>query len=297
MSVKSYSVLSKSDREKVYDFYLRNSNKEMTDKELETCYLSEDFHYGQGVVVCFNDNNGNVEGKTSLILCEVGYKNIGYIVETMVDNHIDNQMAVLTDMIKLIRKLAIDKGLNRLLLGTRLDTIKTLIGHLGYEMIYKGIKMSLDDIVIRYPLLDIIPLSERNKKQYIRIFNEAFRDTPNGGTLKAEEIEKYLTEKEDDKYYYIVTDGNIEIGFLQLKLNKGMGEFDIGLLERARGQGMGKRLLETAIATLVKKGATEVTLTVISGNEPAYDMYKKRGFKIESFISDWYEIDFDEESL
>ncbi|WP_315119680.1 GNAT family N-acetyltransferase [uncultured Clostridium sp.] len=296
MSVKSYSMLSASDREKVYDFYLRNSNKEMTNKELETCYRSEDFHFGQGVLVYFNDNNGNVEGKASLTLYEAGYKNVGYIVETMVDNHIDNQMLVLTDMIKSIRTLAIDKGLNRLLLGTRLDTIKTLIEDLGYEMIYQGIKMSLDDILIRYPLLDIIPLLQENKNQYIRIFNEAFRDTPNAGTLKAEEIERHLTEKEDDKYYYIVTDGNTEMGFLQLKLNQGMGEFDIGLLERARGQGMGKRLLETAIATLVKKGATEVTLTVISGNEPAYEMYKKRGFRIKSFISDWYEIDFDEES-
>ncbi len=293
MSVKYYSMLSASDREKVYGFYLRNSNKEMTDKELETCYLSEKFHFGQGVVVYFNDNNGNVEGKASLILCEAGYKNVGYIVETMVDNQVDNKMAVLTDMLKSIRILAADKGLNRLLLGTGSDSVKALMEHLGYKMIYRGIKMSLDDMEIRAPLLDTIPLSRGNKKQYIRIFNEAFRDTPNGETLKDEAIEKYLTEKKEDQYYYIVTDGNIEIGFLQLTLNQGVGEFDIGLSERARGQGLGKRLLETAIAALVKKGAAEVTLTVISGNEPAYEMYKKRGFKIKNFLSDWYEIDFD----
>ena len=127
MSVKYYSMLSASDREKVYGFYLRNSNKEMTDKEL----------------VYFNDNNGNVEGKASLILCEAGYKNVGYIVETMVDNQVDNKMAVLTDMLKSIRILAADKGLNRLLLGTGSDSVKALMEHLGYKMIYRGDRKSV----------------------------------------------------------------------------------------------------------------------------------------------------------
>ncbi|MDD6796347.1 MAG: GNAT family N-acetyltransferase [Clostridiaceae bacterium] len=60
----------------------------------------------------------------------------------------------------------------------------------------------------------------------------------------------------------------------------------MGLHEKYRGQGLGKKLLETSIEMLKRKCIKKISLIVIGKNKVAYNMYQKRGFKVYRKISD-----------
>lgn len=80
------------------------------------------------------------------------------------------------------------------------------------------------------------------------------------------------------------------MGFLQVYIEDGVGEFDLGLIKAVRGKKYGKRLLETAINFLNTKEAMKIRLSVVTNNTLAYDMYKNRGFRQSELISDWFEL-------
>ena len=80
---------------------------------------------------------------------------------------------------------------------------------------------------------------------------------------------------------------------MEFNIKDGVGEFDLGLIKAARGKGYGKQLLETAINFLNSKEVTEISLTVITKNTLAYNIYKKRGFKENKLISDWFVLGYE----
>jgi ribosomal-protein-alanine N-acetyltransferase len=47
-----------------------------------------------------------------------------------------------------------------------------------------------------------------------------------------------------------------------------------------RGQGIGQRLLSTALQQAIRKGATQAMLEVRAGNEAAQDLYRRFGFEV-----------------
>lgn len=59
------------------------------------------------------------------------------------------------------------------------------------------------------------------------------------------------------------------------------GTLGMGLLPDWRGQGIGRRLIETAIAAAWERGFKRIELTVNAGNEPAERLYRAVGFTVE----------------
>lgn len=59
------------------------------------------------------------------------------------------------------------------------------------------------------------------------------------------------------------------------------GTLGMGLLPDWRGQGIGRRLIETAIAEAWRRGFERIELTVNEGNEPAQRLYLAVGFVVE----------------
>ncbi len=53
----------------------------------------------------------------------------------------------------------------------------------------------------------------------------------------------------------------------------------VGVLPRARGQGLGRCLMEQAFAEVARRGHTTVGLMVLNGNEPAMRLYEAVGFQ------------------
>ncbi len=60
-----------------------------------------------------------------------------------------------------------------------------------------------------------------------------------------------------------------------------MGVLGVGLLPEARGQGVGKKLLQATIDAAKAYGMTRIVLDVRSTNENAIALYKSLGFEIE----------------
>lgn len=57
-----------------------------------------------------------------------------------------------------------------------------------------------------------------------------------------------------------------------------IGILGIGVLPAWRGQGLGKRLMQTALAAAEARGLTRVELTVHAGNDRAAALYRQLGF-------------------
>ena len=113
---------------------------------------------------------------------------------------------------------------------------------------------------------------------------------PHGTWLDDEGLNEYLNCEEENKYYFMVKEGNKIIGFMNSEIENDEGIFDIGLCKEYRNKGYGKRLLETAIYFLNSKKVENISLIVIEKNKVAYEMYKKRGFFKENIISYWIEL-------
>jgi ribosomal protein S18 acetylase RimI-like enzyme len=59
------------------------------------------------------------------------------------------------------------------------------------------------------------------------------------------------------------------------------GTLGMGLLPAQRGRGIGRRLIETAVAAAWERGFKRIELTVNEGNERALRLYRSVGFVIE----------------
>jgi ribosomal protein S18 acetylase RimI-like enzyme len=69
------------------------------------------------------------------------------------------------------------------------------------------------------------------------------------------------------------------------------GVFGVGLLPQFRGQGLGTKLIRTALAAARACGLHRVELTVREHNTGAIELYKKEGFAIEGVQRDAVLVD------
>ena len=69
------------------------------------------------------------------------------------------------------------------------------------------------------------------------------------------------------------------------------GVFGVGLLPQFRGQGIGAKLIQSALAAAQAYGLHRVELTVREHNTGAIELYKKQGFEIEGVQRDAVLVD------
>lgn len=61
------------------------------------------------------------------------------------------------------------------------------------------------------------------------------------------------------------------------------------LLEPYRGRGIGRKLIEAAVAEAVREGARKLELEVFTDNVAAFALYRSAGFEVEGLRRDHYE--------
>lgn len=286
--IKNYAELCDNEKESLIDFVLFNSEEKLVSEVLKERYKSDEFFFGKGIIMKFEGDE--IRWKASMILKEVGYKDIGYVIEYIVKKGSSNQKLQLNEMIMHIRTLANEYGLKKILFGSRDEKVKGILSEGGYRYLYRGVRMALKDYNTRYPLLTLIPLSQENMGEYLTVYNDSFSDVPNGATLTETEAQTYVDENLSNEKYFLVNGGQENIGFVQFNIEDSVGEFDLGLITEFHGRGFGKCLLETAINFLIEKNVENIELTVISGNTTALEMYKKRGFVEKKYLGCWYDI-------
>ncbi|MEG0295630.1 MAG: GNAT family N-acetyltransferase [Clostridium sp.] len=283
--IKRYKQLNENERKLVNEFISRKSEKHKSLKELEDMFNNKIHDYGNGAL--FNFSGNKVNGKLNIVL-EVADK-LGTAFIYQIDL-LDNNKETLKSIVGEAIKVAESYGATDIRLGTKDDNVIKLLNEIGLFIEYDSFDMVLEDRIIKHDCLGLTPLSEDNKKEYLRIYNEAFGDMPHGTVIDEEAVEEYLENIKSGQEYFLVTDNNENIGFLEVTIDDDEGYFDIGLCKASQGKGYGRRLLETAIDFLNKKDAKKINLTVIEENQRAYNMYKSRGFKVESVIHRWVKI-------
>lgn len=245
------------------------------------------YNFGEGILFFFRDNK--VVGSVKVILEAIKHLKVVYIHFLTVANNVENKVHIVSELLTSAINIGKYKGGSKILLGVRDEKILKLLNELGYIPSYNSYKMKLENRKTTSEPLDLINLSEKNKEEYLNIFNKSFSDMPHGCYYEIEDIEKYLNDNSENRYY-LVKDKNKLIGFMNIEIENKVGSFDIGLCNEFRGLGYGKRLLETAIYTLNGVNVDKVTLTVIEKNSIALNMYLKRGFVIDDILSHWIEI-------
>jgi ribosomal protein S18 acetylase RimI-like enzyme len=70
-----------------------------------------------------------------------------------------------------------------------------------------------------------------------------------------------------------------------------IGTLGIGLVPAARQRGIGRRLMEAAIARAWALGFTRIELTVRVDNQAAKRLYKRMGFRIEGTLEKAFQVD------
>jgi GNAT superfamily N-acetyltransferase len=285
--IKEYINLNEEEKKLAFNFVSRN-DKGMTLDKFNTMFGSKVYNYGRGVLFYFN--NGKVVGKINIVLEVVEKLKTVYI-------HFLDLLDVSEDNIKIAEKL-IEKAVliankynaESILLGERNVIQLKLLEKLGLNNSYRSLKMNLDDVSLKAPLLDLIPLTNDNKEKYLVTFNDSFNDMPHGSCLDISGVLEYIEKADICNHYFMVSKNEKIIGFMNCSIENGEGSFDIGLCKEYRGVGYGKSLLETAINFLNNQNVDKIFLIVIQENSKAYTMYKKRGFKEESTLSYWIKI-------
>lgn len=286
--IKSYLELSRNEVDRFIQFINRNKPKKLSFDDMDTQFKSEEFNYGMGVIVKIDEEN--IIGTASVILKECRYKGIAYIIKLDINENLEDNKSAICEIVEESKCLAKKYGARQIFLGTKNETVIRTLNDLNMEKQYSAVRMTLEDRSVNYTPLNLIKLSEQNKKEYLAIYNDAFKEVPNGATLSEEEVDEYISNANENNCYYIAAMNNDKVGFLQFNIHEGVGEFDIGLIKNFRGKGYGRLLLETAIDFLNAKKVEEISLVVITKNIVAFDMYKKRGFKEIELLSEWFQL-------
>lgn len=286
--LKNYLELNKIEKEILLEFVNKNKDKKLSFEEMHRQFTSEEYDYGKGVII--NINEKRVVAKILVILKECNKKAIAYVTCLEINQEVENKNSIFLEIIEAAQNVSKEYGAKKIYFGTRDSKILEIIDSLNWKKQYSAIEMVLEDRKIKYPILDLIPLSERNKNQYLMVYNDAFKNVPNGATLVMSEVDEYIKKSDNNNLYYLALFNNETIGFLQFEIKDTAATFDLGLIKAARGKGYGKLLLETAISFLNAQEVEKISLIVMTSNTIAFNIYKKRGFTESKLLSDWFKI-------
>lgn len=269
----------------VYLNTLEKSDKSI--EEIKDEFNAKIYNFGEGVLFCFKYKK--VVASVRIVLEAIKHLSAVYIHFLTIAKDIENKASIVSELLTSAINMAEGKGVSKILLGAREEGILNILNELGYVPSYHAYKMRLENREIISTPLELVNLAEKNKEEYLNIFNKSFSDMPHGCYYEMDDMEKYLNDCSENSYY-LVKDKNKAIGFMNIEIENNVGSFDIGLCMEFRGQGYGKRLLETAIYTLNKATVENIKLIVIERNSVALNMYLKRGFVIDDILSHWIEI-------
>lgn len=285
--IKEYINLNEEEKKLAFDFVTRNDNSMNWDK-FNSVFGSKVYDYGRGALFYFN--NGKVVGKINIVLEVVEKLKTVYIHFLVLLDVSEDNIKIAEKLIEKAVLIANKYNAESILLGERNVIQLKLLEKLGLNNSYRSLKMNLDDVSLKAPLLDLIQLTNYNKEKYLVTFNDSFNDMPHGTCLDISGVLEYIEKTDICNHYFMVSKNEKIIGFMNCSIENGEGSFDIGLCKEYRGLGYGKSLLETAINFLNNQTVDKIFLIVIEENSKAYTMYKKRGFKEDSILSYWIKI-------
>lgn len=137
------------------------------------------------------------------------------------------------------------------------------------------------------------------KQELMKVYNEAYENHPEYGATDEEEIHSYFKylEKVKPEGFLVATLQDEIVGFVvddphYLQQNgETVGEVvELAVSPRAKGNGLGKKLLQLAIYILSQQGCNKVYLEVGEDNDEAQNLYRKCGFEYVYEKGKWFQM-------
>ena len=166
----------------------------------------------------------------------------------------------------------------------------TYINKLGFNHIYDAVVMRYKgdkNMVLKVNNdIELKPLCILNSHEYMNIHNDAFKNSPNGGTIGEVEVKDYIVQyANNEDLIGICFSQKKPCGIYELSIDGNTGWIDtLAIAPIFQNSGLGKSLLVKCIKKLYEKNLDEVKLLVITSNYIAVNMYKASGFEKEKGI-------------
>lgn len=288
--IKRFIELNENEKSLVCGFLNRNIGNKKSLEDINKDFKSVIYDSGNGILFYFKDDI--VVGKINVILESIEPTSASYILMFDILESVEDKGLILKELIDYGKILAKEYGAQKIVFGMLNESTLKLAESISLYKNYSAFEMTLEDKEIRGDILDLIPLTEENVEDYLRLHNSTFKDMPHGACITLEKVKSQLNEAATKNcYFFILSHKGNNVGVMEIDIDENnKGVFDIGLTKEYRGKGYGKKLLETAINFLVNKDVDQICLTVIEKNKVAFDMYKKRGFTISKILSDWAQL-------
>jgi len=270
--------------------------------EMYKAYESDTLNEGNTVFIAFQ--KGKIKGCVALITKEISIKGEAFITDIYVKReNTNNKLKGLNT--ELVFKIMIDRAVeycnmcnaNSIKIGIR-ESEKHLIQYInkfGFNYIYDALVMKYErdrDAVLKINNeIELQPLSILNSQEYMNMHNEAFKNSPNGGSIDEVEVKDYIVQyANNEDLIGICFDRNKPCGIYELSIDVNIGWIDaLAIRPIYQNSGLGKLLIIECIKKLFEKNLQEVKLLVITSNNIAFNMYKKCGFEEERVFSYWFE--------
>jgi len=139
-------------------------------------------------------------------------------------------------------------------------------------------------------LIHIRPFSEADVEGFHACLDAVARERKYLGLLAAPPLENtrlwLLNALRRDEIRLVAVAGEPIVGWCDIELYprpgfEHTGKLGMGVLNGYRGQGLGRRLLESALTSAQTRSLERVELEVYASNEVAVRLYTKFGFQIE----------------
>jgi ribosomal protein S18 acetylase RimI-like enzyme len=148
--------------------------------------------------------------------------------------------------------------------------------------------------------IEIVPIAQDHIDGFHRALDIVARERRYLAFLEAPPIESTRAFvlnniKRGHPQFVVVTAGEVvgwcDVTPLDRPTQAHRGVFGVGLLPQFRGQGIGTKLTQSALAAARAYGLHRVELTVREHNAGAIELYKKAGFEIEGVQRDAILVD------
>jgi GNAT superfamily N-acetyltransferase len=145
------------------------------------------------------------------------------------------------------------------------------------QMQYRGAKFPEPDIAARH-------YEDRDFESYIQLLSDAFyelrkeNDCQPYALLDSVQEQSRSILEQHREWIYVFTVGEELVGSFAIKGPTEMD--DLFVAPAHQGRGYGRRIAQFAVNRMLERGANPVTLTVVTTNTLAYELYQSLGFEL-----------------
>jgi ribosomal protein S18 acetylase RimI-like enzyme len=294
MEIKEFKEITIHQKKELYNFIKNtNSTYNKTYIEMTKTYESDTFNKGGSVFILVD--NYEVKGSLAIITKEISIKGEAFITDIYITK--ENIERNLCFLIEEAITYCNNCSARSVKVGLRESETHLIpyINKLEFSHIYDAVIMRYKgdkDIVLKSnKKIELVDLSTSNSKQYMNIQNEAFINSPNGGTIDQVEVMDYIVKYANNQNLIgLCCFETKPCGMYELSLDAEIGWIDtLAVSPECQKKGIGKLLLMSCIERLWEKNVEVIKLLVITSNEIAVKMYKENGFEEEAVFSYWFE--------